>query len=57
MVFAKTTIKGNTMSHHKHLELEERETILKYHTMVSVKSNTYNAKNPNQSHKLIWIFV
>ena len=33
MVFAKTTIKGNTMSHHKHLELEERETILKYHTM------------------------
>ena len=24
---------------------------------VSVKSNTYNAKNPNQSHKLIWIFV
>ena len=24
---------------------------------VSVKSNTYNAKNPNQSHKLIWIIV
>lgn len=33
MVFAKTTIEGNTLSHHKHLELEERETILKYHTM------------------------
>lgn len=33
MVFAKATIEGNTLSHHKHLELEERETILKYHTM------------------------
>ena len=33
MVFAQTTLKGDIMSHHTHLTLEEREMILKYHTM------------------------
>ena len=33
MVFAKTTLKGDIMNHHKHLTLEEREKILKYHSM------------------------
>ena len=30
MMPAKTTLKGETMSHHKHLVLEERELALKY---------------------------
>ena len=30
MMPAKTTLKGETMSHHKHLILEERELALKY---------------------------
>lgn len=33
MVFAKTTLKGDIMNHHKHLTLEDREKILKYHSM------------------------